>query len=241
MALKTADVSVNGSGIAVRHPLDPLTAGEITEVTRILQDHFQWGEDLRVETIDIAEPDKELVRRYVPGSAPARVARFHVYRRGVMGVWDGLVDLGSAQVTSSEFMENARPMIAVKEILLIEETVKADARFQEALRRRGLLGELENMCIDPWTVGNFNVPIEHGRRVVHCFVWMRLFPLDNFYAHPVEGVHAIVDVSTLEVLEIHDHFEASGDYIPVPRTPLNYDAELLCSRMALDLWCKATR
>jgi primary-amine oxidase len=49
----------------------------------------------------------------------------------------------------------------------------------------------------------------------------------QFYAHPVEGLHALVDVSTLEVLEVHDHFEASGDYIPVPRTPLNYDAELL--------------
>ncbi len=167
MALKTEDVSLNGAGVAVRHPLDPLTAGEISEVTRILQDHFQWGEDLRVETIDIHEPGKEIVRHYVPEAAPARVARFHVYRRGVMGVWEGLVDLGSGKVVSAVFKENARPMIAVKEILLIEETVKADARFQEALRRRGLLAELDNMCIDPWTVGDFNVPIEHGRRVVH--------------------------------------------------------------------------
>ncbi len=225
MALK--DVSVNGAGIAISHPLDPLTAGEITAVTRILQDHFQWGEDLRVETIDIAEPDKDSVRQYAPENAPARVARFHVYRRGVMGVWDGLVDLGTAKVVSAVFKEDARPMIAVKEILLIEETIKADPRFQAALRRRGLLAELENMCIDPWTVGNFNVPIERGRRVVHCFVWMRLFPLDNFYAHPVEGIHPIVDVSTLEVLEVHDYFEAGGDYIPVPRTPLNYDADVL--------------
>ena len=139
MALKTEDVSVNGAGVSIHHPLDPLTAGEITAVTRILQDHFQWGEDLRVETIDIAEPDKESVRRYVPESAPVRVARFHVYRRGVMGVWDGLVDLGSAKVVSAVFKEDARPMIAVKEILLIEETIKADARFQAALRRRGLL------------------------------------------------------------------------------------------------------
>ena len=227
MTLKTEEVSLNGAGLAVRHPLDPLTAAEITEVTRILEDHFQWGEDLRVETIDIEEPAKDVVRHYVPEAAPARVARFHVYRRGVMGVWEGLVDLGSAKVVSSVFKEKARPMIAIKEILLIEETVKADARFQEALRRRGLLADLEKMCIDPWTVGDFNIPIEQGRRVVYCFIWMRMFPLDNFYAHPVEGLHALIDVSTLEVLEIVDHFEASGDYIPVPRTPLNYDHEVL--------------
>src|SRR5580698_9623602 len=227
MTLKTEQVSLNGASLAVRHPLDPLTAAEITEVTRILTDHFQWGGDLRVETIDIEEPAKDVVRHYTPETAPPRVARFHVYRRGVMGVWDGLVDLDSAKVISAVFKEKARPMIAIKEILLIEETVKADARFQEALRRRGLLAELDKMCIDPWTVGDFNISIEQGRRVVYCFVWMRMFPLDNFYAHPVEGVHALIDVSTLEVLEIVDHFEATGDYIPVPRTPLNYDHEVL--------------
>ncbi len=52
MTLKTAEVALNGAGLAVRHPLDPLTATEISEVTRILEDHFQWGGDLRVETID---------------------------------------------------------------------------------------------------------------------------------------------------------------------------------------------
>ncbi len=137
------------------------------------------------------------------------------------------MDLGNAKVISAGFKEKARPMIAIKEILLIEETVKADARFQDALRRRGLFDDLDKMCIDPWTVGDFNIPIEQGRRVVFCFIWMRMFPLDNFYAHPVEGVHALIDVSTLEVLEIVDHFEASGDYIPVPRMPLNYDHEVL--------------
>ena len=48
-------------------------------------------------------------------------------------------------------------MVAVEEVLLIEKTVKADPRFQEALRRRGLLAEVDNMCIDPWTVGQFRL------------------------------------------------------------------------------------
>ena len=220
-------VSFLGSDAAIGHPLDPVTASEITQATQIIAQHFPWGADLRVETIDIHEPAKDVVRNFKLGDTPERVARFHVYQRGVMGVWRGLVDLSSEQVVSTDFKKDARPMIAVAEILLIEETVKADARFQEALRRRGLLSELEHICIDPWTVGDFAVPLEQGRRVLDCFVWMRMFPLDNFYAHPVEGLHALIDVSTLEVLEVHDHFAVSGDYIPVPRTPLNYDADLL--------------
>ena len=56
---------------------------------------------------------------------------------------------------------------------------------------------------------------------------MRTFPLDNYYAHPVEGLHALIDLSNLEVLRVEDHFAEKGDYIPVPRTPLNFDAEVL--------------
>jgi primary-amine oxidase len=144
-----------------------------------------------------------------------------------MGVWQGRADLERDEVISETFRADARAMVAVEEVLLIERTVKADPRFQEALRRRSLLAEVDNMCIDPWTVGQFGYEEEQGRRVLNCFVWMRTFPLDNYYAHPVEGLHALIDLSTLEILRVDDHFEASGDYIPVPRTPLNFDADLL--------------
>ena len=51
------------------HPLDPLSALEITRATAIIQAHFPWGNDLRVETIDIEEPDKEVVRGHRAGHA----------------------------------------------------------------------------------------------------------------------------------------------------------------------------
>ena len=167
------------------------------------------------------------MRNHVQGTPFPRIARFNIYRRGVMGVWQGRVDLESGEVIAKTFRADARAMVAVEEVLLIEKTVKADPRFQEALRRRGLLAEVDNMCIDPWTVGEFGFEEEQGRRVLNCFVWMRTFPLDNYYAHPVEGLHALIDLSTLEILRVDDHFEASGDYIPVPRTPLNFDADVL--------------
>jgi primary-amine oxidase len=210
-----------------RHPLDPLTTDELTLAAQILRQHYASGEDLRVETIDIDEPTKDIVRSYAPGAPVERVARFNVYRRGMMGVHQGKLDLQAKRIISEDFKPNARAMVAMEEVLLIEATVKADPRFQAALVRRGLLAELDYMCVDPWTVGNFGHEIEKGRRVLNCFVWMRTFPLDNYYAHPVEGLHALVDLATLEILRVEDHFEAKGDYIPVPRTPLNYDGDIL--------------
>ncbi len=213
-------------GVAT-HPLDALSAAEISQVTALLRQHFDWGEDLRVETIDLDEPAKQVVREFVPGGPIARFAHFNVYRRGVAGVWQGRVDLASGTVADTALLPDARAMVALEEVLLIEKAVKADPRFQEALRRRGLLDELELMCVDPWTVGDFGYADERGRRILNCFVWMRLFPLDNYYAHPVEGLHALIDLATLEILRVDDHFEAAGDYIPVPRTALNFDGDVL--------------
>lgn len=209
------------------HPLDPLSAAELARTAALIRARFPWGDDLRVETIDLDDPPKETVRGFVRGAPFQRVARFNIYRRGRMGVVSGRFDLATGELLSEVFHEDARAMVALEEVLAIESTVKADSRFQEALRRRGLLEKLDLMCIDPWTVGDFGHAIEQGRRVLNCFVWMRMFPLDNYYAHPVEGLHALIDVSTLEVLRVDDHFQASGDYIPVPETPLNWDAALI--------------
>ena len=178
------------------HPLDPIDAVEIAKASSIIRQHYRWGDDLRVETIDIAEPDKATVRSHAPGDAFARIARYNVYKRGSPGVQQGLIDLQAGTIMSEHFNLEARAMVAVAEVLEIEATVKADARFQEALRRRGLMDYLDLMCIDPWTVGDFGHEIEKGRRVLNCFAWMRTFPLDNYYAHPVEGLHALIDRAT---------------------------------------------
>lgn len=207
------------------HPLDPLSAAEIEATTAVIRDHFEWGEDLRVEMIDIDEPPKDVVRKFSPGDPIERVARFNIYQRNVMGVWQGRVHLGQRKVIEKEFRPDARPMVAVQEIFLIEKIVKEDPRVRESLRRRGLLDELEFVCVDPWTIGNFGYEIEAGRRVLTCFLWMRMFPNDNYYAHPIEGLHPLIDLTTLEILRVDDHCEEKGDYVPVPRAPLNYDAE----------------
>jgi primary-amine oxidase len=210
-----------------RHPLDPLTEAEIARAAAVLHEHYGWGPDLRVETIDIEEPAKDVVRAHVAGAPVHRIARFHVYRHRTTGVYVGRIDLAAGKVIHETFRPDARAMVAVEEVLLIEKTVKEDPRFQAALARRGLLDELEYICIDPWTVGDFGFEVEKGRRVLNCFVWMRMFPLDNFYAHPVEGLHALIDLPTLEIIRVDDHFEKDGDYVPVPRTPLNFDADVL--------------
>src|SRR5207302_859389 len=167
MDLRLESYEASRTPAAAMHPLDPLSAAEIETTAAIIRGHFQWGENLRVETIDIDEPPKESVRNYAPGAPIARIARFNAYRRGAMGVWQGRVDLQHGKVISKMFRPDARPMVAVEEVFLIEAAVKADARIQDALRRRGLIEELEYVCVDPWTVGNFGHDVEANRRVLN--------------------------------------------------------------------------
>lgn len=208
------------------HPLDPLNAAELARVASVLRDHFDFGGDLRFETVELVEPDKETVRTYVAGDPIARVARFNVYRRGHTGVWTGRVDIARGEILSVTFLPDVCPMISPEEFLMIEAAAKADQRFKAAIDRRGI-ERYDLVCVDPWTAGRFEVPEEANRRIAHTFVWMRMFELDNYYAHPVEGINVVVDIDTMEVLRVDDHFAETGEYVPVPTTPLNYDSAIL--------------
>ena len=116
-------------------------------------------------------------------------------------------------------------MIMLEEFMNVEDAVKADPAFVEACRRRGI-EDMSLVCVDPWSAGNFDIPGEEGRRLSHTFAWVRNHPRDNFYAHPIEGVNAVVDIDTMEVIRVDDHY-ADREPVPVPRGESNYEADLV--------------
>ena len=69
--------------------------------------------------------------------------------------------------------------------------------------------------------GNFDVPGEEGRLLLHTFCWLRTRPNDNLYAHPIAGLNAVVDVKAGKVLRIDDH-----GMLPIPMREANYDHAL---------------
>lgn len=208
------------------HPLDPLDEREIRVVSQLLKSHFSTDTELHFETIELLEPDKDTVRSFAPGKPVLRGARFNVHKRGETGVWKGIVDISQEKIPSIEFLPDARPMISAEEFMQVEDTAKASPEFQAALARRGIK-DLSLVCVDPWSAGNFGVSGEENKRLAHTFVWMRMFELDNYYAHPVEGINVVVDIDRMEVVRVDDHDSHTGTFVPVPETPANYDSSLL--------------
>ncbi|MEM6440128.1 MAG: primary-amine oxidase [Pseudomonadota bacterium] len=201
------------------HPLEPLTREEIAAASAIVRKAAGDAQGLRFEMIELKEPPKAAVRAFKPGAAFPREARVNVYRMGSIGVWRYVVSISEGRVVSQTHEPEARPMIQLEEFMAIEETVKADPRFQEACAKRGI-EDVSLVCVDPWSAGNFDVAGEEGRHLSHTFAWVKSSANDNLYAHPIEGLNAVVDIKTGEVVRVDDY-----GALPVPKTDVNYDSE----------------
>lgn len=200
------------------HPLDALTANEILTVTKVVHSHPDFGADMLFETVELKEPEKKVVRGFKPGDPMKRRARATVFRSGAIGVWRLVISLAEERVVSIDHRPDARPMIQLEEFMLIEDMVKSDPEFIAACRKRDI-EDLSLVCVDPWSAGNFDIPGEQGRHLCHTFAWLRTREFDCPYAHPIEGLNAIVDIKTGEVLRVDDH-----GVTPVPMTEHNYES-----------------
>ena len=70
--------------------------------------------------------------------------------------------------------------------------------------------------VDPWPMEYLGPADGPGRRLNRPLTYVRHSAAENGYAHPVEGLIAIVDLDRGEVLEVEDHgiidTPAAGEY-----------------------------
>ncbi len=203
---------------ATAHPLDPLTPAEIRRAAAAVRAAHDLGAGMMFETISLREPDKDAVQSFRPGAPMPREAFVCAFDRTNGRVYEARVDLARDRVVDWRHVPDVRPRILVDDITLVGEVARADPRFRAALARRGIT-DIEKVQVDPWSAGNYGLPDEAGRRLSHTFCWYRSEPSDNGYAHPIEGLCAVVDLDRAEVLRVDDYGAA-----PVPMGNRNYAA-----------------
>lgn len=212
---------------AITHPLQSLTPAEIRMVAEAVRAVSPYGADTRFETVELMEPEKAAVRAFKAGEPIARVARVNVFSATAVGVTRMTVSLDDGRVLSREDRPDQKPMIQLEQFIPIEDLVRADPAFIAACARRGIT-DMSKVCVDPWSAGSFDIPGEEGRHLAHVFAWLRLYENENFYAHPIEGVNAVLDLKTSKVIRVDDY-----GVTPIPMTEANYEAELLKTRPPL--------
>jgi primary-amine oxidase len=193
------------------HPLRPLTADEMTHASGIVKADGRWKEQHRFFGIWVHEPHKADLAADLPRRADAVLVD-----RGSGATSEVTVDLVEEKVLAWRDLAGEHAAYLLSEYVEAIELIKRDPRFIAAMEKRGVT-DLDSLQIDPWPAGNFGVPEEQGRRLVRAVSYLHHGDSDNPYAHPVEGVVATVDVTTMEVIELVD-----GGVIPIPQECSNY-------------------
>jgi primary-amine oxidase len=222
------------------HPLDPLTADEIRRVTALLRRERgvarpQW----RIAAIELREPAKEVVRAHRAGDPVERVARAIVWDTSDGLAYVAVLALPNPSGPESSGTESSGPELSGSDDTLLawepqpgrqpNATVDEWHECDEAMRRhpdviaalaeRGI-DDPSLTLIDVWTYGATLIPEPFaGRRIGWCDVWLRGAPGGNPYAHPVSGLKLVVDMNTMDLLEIQDGPdpglpEVMGEYTP---------------------------
>ncbi|TFD26141.1 primary-amine oxidase [Cryobacterium cryoconiti] len=207
------------------HPLDPLSATEFTAAVAILARERGVADGWRFASIELVEPTRNAVAAFAAtGVVPDRRARLVVLNRAENTTWVGVVSLTTDAVLDWDTVPGVQANFTVDEWEEADAALRAHPDVITALARRGVT-DLDLVFIDTWTYGDAVIPDRYrGRRLGWSDVWVRASTEANPYAGPVSGLHFVLDMNTMELLEVEDSFtvdppEGMGEYVPhlVPR------------------------
>ncbi|GAB3597732.1 primary-amine oxidase [Microbacterium tumbae] len=195
--------------------LQTLQATEIERNREILAENDLVSADTHFSYVGLDEADKRVLR--AGGDARRLVRSFLIdMRTGVSH--DTVTEPATGALVSSRRLDldadGAVPVV-LREFGYVEEVVHEDERWVAAMARRGLT-DLTQLRVNPLSAGVL-ADEERGHRIQRCFTFVQRTPDDLGWAHPVDGVVAIVDVVTGEVMDVIDHVD-----LPVPQEDGNY-------------------
>ncbi len=196
------------------HPLDPLDESEIAGTVKILQDAKDFPRTALFSTVQLNEPAKNEILNFKAGAAFRREAFAIVLDREKNQTYEAVVDLRGKKVVSWNVIAGVQPLIFYGEYDTLQEIVKADPRWQAAMRKRGFT-DFEKVAVDGWAVGQVD-PRFTGR----LMRGLSYFKGDsaNYYGRPIEGVVAIVNMNTHKVVDVTD-----TGVVPVSQTSQDFD------------------
>jgi primary-amine oxidase len=210
------------------HPLDPLTADEIRTAAAIARDQRGVTDRWRFASIDLKEPPKGSLSdiaqtpSQTPSQRPAREAEVVCWNRDHGAAFKGTVSLDSGRVVSWQALPGEQPPMTPDEFHECDAVLRSHPTVIEALGNRGI-DDMDLVLFDTWAYGAELVPERYrGRRIAWADVWRRNSAEANPYANMLSGLHPVVDLNAMELLELED-----VDPGPAPHVMGEYDPRLI--------------
>ncbi|MFE0997725.1 primary-amine oxidase [Streptomyces mutabilis] len=205
----------------VSHPLDPVTAAEITAARDVLVDAGKVSETTRFTVMQLREPPKSDVLPHLPGDPVERTIDAVLIDTATGSVHEAVVSVTQRELLSWTPVDTAhhpygQPPLVMEEGQTVTDAVRSDPRWKAAMASRGIHDTdlCVILCLPP---GNFGHAGETGRRVLRALTFWREHEQDSPWAHPVEGLVASVDLVERRVIELYDYGSA-----PLPREHGNF-------------------
>jgi primary-amine oxidase len=185
------------------HPLDPVTSEEMAEAVAVLRADGRLGELVRFWGATL---DEHFSRAVLAGDEPAGVRKVQIVAidSGARTAWEVDVWLGSEIAPRWTEIDHRSPGITSEEARAAAMACRESEKFQQVMALRGIT-DMMSLVIDAESMGGFVPEKWADRRVTWGTVWYRTDIEDNAYARPVQGVVPIIDMTTMEVLDVEDH------------------------------------
>ncbi|MEI7659924.1 MAG: hypothetical protein WCI82_04025, partial [Actinomycetes bacterium] len=195
------------------HPLDPLSHAEQELIVEHARRAWKLEAHHLFAMLQLHEPTKA---ELASGKKLDRTARVTIWDRKKATVSEGLITTEGA---AKEFKEipGAKSPVTVVESAVALDVVRRDQSVKDALARRGI-NDITTVHMETWPIGaQIPAHLDDGRRLIWTPMWHQPTPDANFYAHPIHGLHAIVDIDAEEVVGLEDNAD-----VPIPQTPGPY-------------------
>ncbi len=182
------------------HLLDPLSSTEIEAAVKVLRASKNFPKAALFSTVQLNEPSKDEVLNFKAGSPLRREAFAIVLDREKNKTYEAVVDLRGEKLTSWKEIPDVQPLVLAGEYEVVDELVRADQRWQTAMKKRGIT-DLEQVAIDGWAVGQ--IDDKFTGRLLRGLSYFKGTGA-NYYGRPIEGVVAIVNMNSRTVVDVTD-------------------------------------
>ncbi|MGD9516482.1 MAG: tyramine oxidase, partial [Mycolicibacterium sp.] len=136
------------------YPLDPLSGAEIESAAAVVTASEYATPTLKFVMIQLAEPAKTASLTFVGEQDVPRRAFLTMYDAAAKLIYEAVVDLGARVIESWTPVPGRFPSYLVEHMTGVEEKVREDPRWQEAMCKRGVT-DFSLAMIDPWPAGYY--------------------------------------------------------------------------------------